>query len=283
MVEVRSVAHEHLEGERALFFGQDLDITDSVFANGESPLKHSSRIGATRTLFEWKYPLWYAEDARLTDSVLLDTARAGIWYTSNVSIDHSTIAAPKTFRRSRGVRLEAVDMPNAAETLWHCQDVTLKRVTATGDYFAMDSTDLVVEDFRLVGNYGFDGVSRAEVTNAHLISKDAFWNCEDIVVRNSVIVGEYLGWNSRNLTFIDCTIQSLQGLCYIENLVMRGCRLIDTTLAFEYSTVDADLIGPVDSIINPSGGTIRCQSVGELILDPARIDPGKVRIITDPA
>ena len=32
------------EGERALFFAKNLEIYDSVFQNGESPLKESSDI-----------------------------------------------------------------------------------------------------------------------------------------------------------------------------------------------------------------------------------------------
>ena len=33
----------------------------------------------------------------------------------------------------------------------------------------------------------------------------AFWNSENIVIRNSFISGEYFAWNSRNITLIDCT------------------------------------------------------------------------------
>ena len=55
-----------------------------------------------------------------------------------------------------------------------------------------------------------------------------------MTVYDSTIIGEYLAWNSKNVTFINCTIESLQGLCYIENLKMINCTLMNTTLAFEY-------------------------------------------------
>lgn len=87
-----------------------------------------------------------------------------------------------------------------------------------------------------------------------MLSKDAFWNSENVTVYDSFISGEYLGWNAKNLTLINCTIESLQGMCYIENLVMKNCRLIHTALAFEYSTVDAQIQGKIDSVLNPSGG-----------------------------
>lgn len=73
-------------------------------------------------------------------------------------------------------------------------------------------------------------------------------------------------------------MESLQGMCYIDNLVMKHCRLLNTTLAFEYSTVDAEIDSHIDSVLNPSGGVIRAKSIGELILERDKIDPEKTRI-----
>ena len=115
------------------------------------------------------------------------------------------------------------------------------------------------------------------------MSKDAFWNSRNVTVRNSFISGEYLGWNAENLTLIDCTLESLQGLCYVQNLVMKNCKLLDTTLAFEYSTVDADIVGGVDSVLNPSGGTIRAERIGKLIIEKDRVDPDKTVVILSEA
>ena len=118
-----------------------------------------------------------------------------------------------------------------------------------------------------------------EIRRSRLLSKDAFWNSENVTVYDSFISGEYLGWNAKNLTLINCTIESLQGLCYIENLVMRNCKLLNTTLAFEYSTVDADIVGKIDSVLNPSGGVIRADYIDELMIEKDKVDPGKTRII----
>ena len=136
-----------------------------------------------------------------------------------------------------------------------------------------------ITDFTLYGNYSFDGAKNIAIRNAHLLSKDAFWNSENVTVYDSFISGEYLGWNARNLTLINCTIESLQGKCYIDNLVMKNCKLINTTLAFEYSTVDAEISGNVDSVMNPSGGRICADYIGELILEKDKVDPDKTKII----
>lgn len=194
-------------------------------------------------------------------------------------MENAVIEAPKNFRRCRGVNLQNVNFPNAAETLWNCEDVTMEHVTAKGDYFAMNSQNMVLRDFQLVGNYSFDGVKNMEIHNARMLSKDAFWNSENVTVYDSFISGEYLGWNAKNLTLINCTIESLQGMCYIDHLVMKNCKLLNTTLAFEYSTVDAEITGKIDSVMNPSSGVIRADSIDELIVEADKVDSSKTKII----
>ena len=278
---MKEIRQEFLTGERALFHGQDLAIYDTTFADGESPLKESRNIYLEGSLFQWKYPLWYSRDIRLKDCTLFEMARAGIWYTHNLEMENTLVEAPKNFRRAIGLRIRQANFPNAAETLWSCQDVTMEHVTARGDYFAMNSSDMKISDFELVGNYSFDGVKNVEIDRARMISKDAFWNSENVTVRNAFISGEYLGWNAKNLTLIDCTIESLQGMCYIDNLVMKNCKLLNTTLAFEYSTVDAQISNRVDSVMNPSGGTIRAKEIKTLIMEKDRVDVNKTKIICE--
>lgn len=278
---MEKIQEQRLTGERALFAHKDLEIQYCIFADGESPLKESSNIVVKDSSFQWKYPFWYCKNINVSNCTFAEMARAGIWYDENVSLTDCLYEAPKGFRRVKGLNLEQVDLVNAEETLWNCQNVTMKNVSAKGDYFGMGSRDIYMEHFRLAGNYCFDGCSNVEVHHATLLSKDAFWNCENVTVYDSYITGEYLGWNSKNITFINCTIESLQGMCYMENLVMKNCRLLNTTLAFEYSTVNAEISGSIDSVKNPAGGMIRAGEIRELILDPACIDPQKTEILCE--
>ena len=276
---MKELRRGYYKGERPLFKAQDLKIYDTIFDEGESPLKESRNIELYGSMFKWKYPLWYSENVLVKDCTWFEMGRAGVWYTNNVTVEDCAIEAPKNFRRCRGVKLKNVSFPNAAETLWLCEDVVMENVTAKGDYFAMNSSNLKIENLTLYGNYSFDGAKNVQIRSSRLLSKDAFWNSENVTVYDSFISGEYLGWNAKNLTLVNCTIESLQGMCYIENLVLKNCRLLNTTLAFEYSTVDADITGKIDSVMNPYGGTIRADSIGELILEKDKIDPEKTVII----
>lgn len=273
------VRQQVLTGERALFQSRRLQAIDCIFEDGESPLKESREIRLEGCMFRWKYPLWYCQDVTVHKTTWFEMARAGVWYTNNLIVKDAIIQAPKNFRRCDGVTLENVTFTNAAETFWSCSNVSLKNVTARGDYFAMNCQDVKVEDFRLDGNYSFDGARNVEIHNAYMLSKDSFWNTENVTVYDSFISGEYLGWNARNLTLINCTIESLQGMCYIQNLKLVNCKLINTTLAFEYSTVDADITTKIDSVLNPTGGVIRAEHIDQLILEKDKIDPSRTKII----
>lgn len=142
----------------------------------------------------------------------------------------------------------------------------------------MNATNITASNFTLSGNYAFDGAKNVEMRNVKLLSKDAFWNCENVTVYDSFIIGEYLGWNSKNVKFINCTIDSLQGMCYMNNVVLENCKLLNTTLAFEYSSVHADIVSSVDSIKNPYEGIIRAEQMKETILESEYVDPYKTKI-----
>jgi hypothetical protein len=276
---MREIRQEYLTGERALFKSEFLKVYDTIFTDGESPLKESHDIELYGSMFKWKYPLWYCKNITVNNCTWFDMARAGVWYTDNIRVEDSAIEAPKNFRRCNNLTLKNVSIPNASETLWSCDNVNMENVVAKGDYFAMNSNNMVIHNLTLYGNYSFDGSKNVEIHNSKLLSKDAFWNSDNITVYDSFISGEYLGWNSKNLTLINCTIESLQGMCYIDNLVMKNCKLINTTLAFEYSTVEADIVGKIDSVLNPNGGRISAESIDELIIEKDKVNPEKTKIM----
>ena len=276
----KNVSKKHFTGERAVFQGKDLSFTDCLFDDGESPLKESENIKLKDCTFGWKYPLWYCKNIEADNCLWTETARAGVWYTENITLRNTPVNAPKNFRRCKNLVLENIEIPNAQETLWQCEKVTLKNIKVHGNYFAMNCTDMTVDNLELHGDYGFDGAKNIVIRNSVLETKDAFWNCENVTVTDSKITGEYFGWNSKNITLINCEIESLQGFCYIEKLKLVNCRLNNTTLSFEYCRdIDADIAGEIDSVKNPISGVIVCGGIKELILEKDKVDTSKTKIV----
>lgn len=278
---MKRIENEVLTGERALFQANGLEIEDTIFADGESALKHVENINAVNTMYKWKYPFWYAKNVNVKDSTFFEMARSGLWYGKNITIEDTMVEAPKEFRRCDGVNLKNVSIPNANETFWMCKNIRLENVVAKGTYFGLNSENVYLDRLNLYGDYCFDGGKNIEVHNCKLLSKDSFWNTENVVIYDSFIVGEYFGWNSKNITLINCTVESLQGFCYIENLVMKNCKLVNTALAFEFSTVDVEVTSKIDSVFNPKSGVIKAKEIGTLIIDNENINPEDTKIIVE--
>ena len=275
---MQKISEKHFVEERALYNSEEVEISYSVFSDGESPLKESCGVTVNECTFRGRYPLWYCTNVRVNRSLFFETARAGAWYTNGIEIVDSVVNSPKTFRRCNDITLKNVSIPNGKETLWHCNRVTLDTVNTVGEYFLMNSENIVAENITVTGPYAFDGCKNIEIRGSHLICKDAFWNCENVTVYDSVIVGEYIGRNYKNVTFVNCTIESNQGLCYMNNAVMKNCKLVNTDLAFEYSTVNAEITSDIVSVKNPTSGKITAHAIGEVILDESFVDPTKTEI-----
>lgn len=262
------IKNQDFTGERALFMTKDATIENVLFHDGESPLKESDNLVVNNCTFQWKYPLWYTNNVEVNNSTILETARSGVWYANHLKMNKCLISAPKTFRRANNIVLNDCQLPHADETFWGCTNIKLNNIKAKGDYLLMNSVNVEIDHLILDGNYLLDGGKNIAIKNSILNSKDSFWNVENATIINCKINGEYLGWNSKNLTFIDCEISSLQGLCYIKGLKMINCKLLDTTLSFEYcEDIDADIVDEIVSIKNPTSGVIKCNGVKELIVD----------------
>lgn len=278
----KTIKNEEFGGERPLFGSHGLKLENVIIHAGESALKECSDIDATECTFEGKYPFWHVNRFRINHCIFRPGARAALWYSRNLLMTDTLVEAPKMFREMENLELCSVEILDAEETFWHCRGVRLTGVSVrNADYLFMGSSIMEITNYKQQGNYSFQYCKDVTIRNAEIDTKDAFWESENVTVIDSTIRGEYLGWHSKNLRLINCLIEGTQPLCYAEHLVMENCRMgADADLAFEYSTVDAQIRGNVTSIKNPRSGRIVCDSVGELILDQNIKAPADCEIIT---
>ncbi len=273
---MKLIANKEFGGERPLYCERDLRLENVTVHAGESALKETANIEASGCRFEGKYPFWCCEGFKVKDCLFTEGARAALWYSRGLLMEDCLVEAPKMFRAMEDLTVRRVHIPNAAETFWDCRSVVLEDVEIEkGDYLFMHSSGLRIKGLKLQGNYSFQYCKDVEICDSVLNTKDAFWETENVVVRDSVITGEYLGWYSRNLHLINCRIGGTQPLCYADNLVLENCTFdADADLAFEYSSVQADIRGSVTSVKNPRSGHIVADSYGEIILDANIKAPG---------
>jgi hypothetical protein len=263
------IKDQYFEGERPLYARHGLRIENVVIGPGESSLKEGSDIEAENCEFQGKYPFWECKGFTVRNCIFREGGRAALWYSKGCKMYDTLVEAPKMFRRISDVYAENVKLPNALETFWDCKDVELKNVEVQkGDYIFMHTEDIKIDGFKLQGNYSFQYAKDVVIRNAVMDTKDAFWEAENVTVYDSYINGEYLGWYSKKLRLVNCKIGGTQPLCYCEDLVLENCVFEeDADLAFEYSDVEASILGPVKSVKNPRTGRINADSYGEIILD----------------
>jgi Protein of unknown function (DUF3737). len=261
------VENKVFDEERALYNLKNADVRNCKFegpADGESTLKEARDIHVVGCDFSLRYPLWHVEKFTMEYSNIQNESRAAIWYTNNGTISNSTILGVKCLRECSNISMENTTAVST-EFGWKCSDLHISDSTIESEYLFLDSKNIKINNFQMKGKYSFQYVENLEIKYSNLDTKDAFWHSKNIVVKNSTISGAYLGWFSEGLTLINCKIIGTQPLCYCKDLKLINCTMEEADLSFEYSDVEATILGHVDSIKNPKSGTIFVDSVGEVI------------------
>ena len=268
--------------ERALYHLQNTQVENCRFAgpaDGESVLKEARNVAVKDCAFSLRYPLWHVRGFSLENCTMDDKTRAAIWYSEGGKILNSELGGIKALRECKDVVISGSTV-NSQEFGWKCSEISLKDTSVTAEYLFFDSRDVQLENVKMKGKYSFQYMENLTIRNSNLDTKDAFWHSKNVTVENSTLKGEYLAWFSDGLTLINCHISGTQPFCYCRNLKLVNCTMEATDLSFEYSDVEAEIRGHVDSIKNPRSGVITVDSVGEVLMtdDVAMECCGEVKI-----
>ena len=275
------IEKQHYDEERALYNLKNAQLCDCVFAgpaDGESALKEARNVALKGCEFSLRYPLWHVEGFSLDRCAMDEKTRAAIWYSRNGSIQGSNLGGIKALRECQNITISGSKV-HSLEFGWKCDGVTLEDTQIHAEYLFLDSRNIRLDRVQMSGKYSFQYVENLEIVDSVLDTKDAFWHAKNVTVRNSTVKGEYLAWFSEGLTLIDCKIIGTQPLCYCKDLKLINCTMEGTDLSFEYSDVEAEIIGHIDSVKNPRSGHIVADSLGEIIFGDAVMEcTGKVEI-----
>jgi len=277
----KKIERQSFDQERALYHLQNTAVEDCVFAgpaDGESAFKEARNIQVNRCQFSLRYPFWHVHQFQLTNCTMDEKARAAIWYAVDGSIQHCNLNGIKALRECSKVTISDSTI-NSPEFGWKCDDISLYDTDITAEYLFLDSKNIALNRVHMGGKYSFQYVENLTIKDSNLDTKDAFWHAKNVTVQNSTLKGEYLAWFSDSLTLINCKIIGTQPLCYCKNLKLINCTMEGTDLAFEYSDVEASVIGHIESVKNPRTGQIIADSVGDIILgDTVMVCNGQVSI-----
>ena len=278
---MKQITNQVFDEERALYAITEAEVEHCRFegpADGESAFKEAKDVVVRDCDFHLRYPFWHTARAELSEIRMYGTCRAALWYSQDIAIDRSELRGIKALRECANVSLRATQV-ESAEFGWFCKDITVEDSSLAGEYLFMHSEKITLRNVSLKGKYSFQYCKNVEIFDSVLDTKDAFWESENIAVYNSTVKGEYLAWYAKNLRLVNCKIIGTQPLCYANGIVLENCTMESCDLSFEYSHVDADIKGKIDSVKNPlAESRIVADEIGEIILDENRRDEGKAEI-----
>lgn len=269
---MEKISNKTFSKERELYNSKDLIVESCKFEgveDGESPLKESENIEVNNCSFSLRYALWHNKNLTFSESTITEICRAPFWYCKNAKIQNSEIKGVKSLRESSNILVEKTNIVSS-EFGWNCINLEFYNSNIESEYAFLGSKNIGMKNVQFKGKYSFQYTKNVEIEDSNFETKDAFWHSKNVVVKNSVLKGEYIGWYSKNLTLINCKIEGTQPFCYCKKLTLINCDMTGCDLAFEYSSVNADINGKIVSIKNPTNGKILYEDCGELILSESK-------------
>ncbi len=210
------IEKQTFDEERALYGAKDLVLTQCRFdgpADGESALKEAANIETNKCFFNLRYPFWHVQGLKIKDCELTELCRAALWYSDHITITDTKLHGIKALRECRDAVLKNCDIISP-EFGWSVTNIEMYDTTAKSEYFMMRSENIRFENVDFTGKYSFQYIKNAVFENCRFDTKDAFWHGENVLVKDSVVKGEYLAWYANGLTFENCRIIGTQPLCY---------------------------------------------------------------------
>ncbi len=279
---MKQIKNQTFDEERALYAVSDAEIERCRFAgpaDGESAFKEAKDIAVKDCDFHLRYPFWHTGRALLSSIRMYETCRAPLWYARDISIENSSLHGPKALRECANISLRGTEV-ESAEFGWFCRDIVVEDTSLSGEYLFLHAKNLTLRNVTLKGKYSFQYCENIEIYDSVLDTKDAFWESRNVTVYNSTVAGEYLAWYAKGIRFVNCKISGTQPLCYAGGVMIESCTMEGCDLSFEYSDVRADVLGKIESVKNPLGGSrVVADAFGAIILDENRRDDGKACIL----
>ena len=273
--------NERHDEERAFYGLKDAVVRNCQIdgpTDGESAFKECRDIKVEDTYLNLRYPFWHDENVTIENCEMTEGCRAALWYDKGVKIDGCKMYGIKALRECEDIELKNTDIISP-EFAWRSRNIKIENTKLEGEYPFFECKNMEIDGLTMKGKYSFQYIENVSFKNCVFDTKDAFWHAKNITVEDSVVKGEYLAWYAENIRLVRCKISGTQPFCYVKNLVLEDCEMEGCDLSFERSTVEANVIGHIDSVKNPISGRITADSIGEIIIEEDIVDPNMCKIV----
>ena len=193
---MKIIENKTFDQERAFYGENGIHVSDCRFdgpADGESAFKEGDDIEVENCYFNLRYPFWHDRGLKITYCELTELCRAAIWYSERVDVKNTSLHGIKALRECHDVKISGCDIVSP-EFGWSTMGIDMENTKAESEYFMMRSANLSFTNVSLKGKYSFQYIENGLFDGCNFDTKDAFWHAKNVIVKNSVIKGEYLAW-----------------------------------------------------------------------------------------
>lgn len=240
-------------------------IIDGIYPD-DNAFNKSKNITIEDTHILLRYCAWYCHNIILNKTIFEENSRSSMWYCKNIELVNCKINSVKACRDCSNLILKDCII-NSDEFGWKCQSIKIINCKINGATSFFEVLNVKVDGAEFKADYMFEYSDNIKILNSTINSKDCFWNSKNVYCKNCKISGDYFGWHSESCIFENCHIDSDMPLCYCKRLKLINCTMSTCVLGFEYSEVDADIKGYIDSARNVLSGKIIVDSYGEFVKD----------------
>ena len=269
-------------GQNRAFYGSKnvhfKNIIIDGIEQGEGAFVECRNIIIEDTNIILNYCIWHGHNISLYKTILDASNRSTIWNCQNIEIVNCKINGVKSCRNCSNLILKDCII-NSEDFGWKCEGVKIINCKISGVTSFLDNYNVTVNGTEFNSKYMLQYSDNITIHDTTINSKDCFWHGKNIYCKNCKFFGEYLGWYTENCVFENCHIDGFMPFSYAKKLKLINCTMPNCQWAFEYSDVDADIKGHIESIRNVLSGKVVANSLGEYIeVDQARECKGVIEI-----
>ena len=255
-------------GQFRAFYGSKNSCFKNIIVDNkeqsESVFVECQNISVEDTNINLNYCVWHCHNITLYKTVFNSVTRSSIWYCENIEMVNCKINSVKALRNCSNITLKDCTV-NSEDFGWKCQGIKIINCKISGITSFFDISNAIVDGTEFNSKYMFQYGDNIKVENSTFDTKDCFWHGKNVYCKNCKFIGMYLAWYSENCIFENCQIDGIMPFCYCKKLKLINCTMPNCDWAFEYSDVDGEIKGHINSIRNVLSGKIIVDSIGEYI------------------
>lgn len=204
---------------------------------GAAALSDGEEMTLTDCRFFGQMPLLRLRDSLVRGGGFAPVCTDALRRAARVTLQDTVLSCPRGLSGASGVVLDRCSggAPDLGEG---CRDAVVRDSLLEGERLFRSAASLQAENTEFRGARALECLSSSSLDFSTVSGDDALRGAEDVVITDSILEGDRLGWFCEGVTLRGCVISGARPFAHCRRLVLENCRLDPScTSPFEGSEV----------------------------------------------